>query len=287
MRGGGVSPTGTGTQVYTPPNINYTPGVQTYGGQNLGQLTEYINSLQRTAQTLANQARIPGAAGLEAQSSENIGADLRGEIDPDTLRLMQQQAAERGVSRVGAGSPNESAAYLQALGLTSYARKKAGQEELTGAYARNPAAPLFDPSKMLLTPAEADQLRLDQERLRLAGVTEANRTALEQQRLAQDAVLRPSGGAYTRGGGGGGFGAGTSSVPDYSGVIGDPRPRYDTTGATGQVLGKPYTFGQEQWWESIGYGNKGQGSPETEADVWETLGVNPDWVYGDTGNLYG
>lgn len=250
--GGGGARTMAGSS-YRVPSFNYAAGVAQPSAQ-LTDLTNYINNLQRTAQTLANQARIPGAAGLEAQSSQNIAAGLRGEVAPDVIRLLQRQAAERGVD-VGPESANANAAYLQALGLTSTGRQEEAQRELTAAYARNPAAPLFDPSRQLLSPQEAAQLDLEQQRLTQQAQLEQERLALEQERL------RSSVGA-----GGGGVGR----MPTYA------RPGMETTaevnpatrtytGATGDVLSGSIAdpFGTSQWWESIGYGQPA--APRSEA----------------------
>lgn len=220
--------------------FNYSSGVAAPTA-GLGALTEYINSLNRTAQTLANQARIPNAPGLEAQSSANIGANLRGEVPADVLRILQRQGAERGIS-VGPESPNTNAAYLQALGLTSLGLQETGQRDLTAAYARNPGAPLFDPTSQLLTPAQANQLALEQERLQL----ERDRMALEAARA----------GSYGSGGGGGGRYAGGGAQP--TGMYVDPATR-TYGGATGNILAGSVApdFSTRDWWASIGYGAPG------------------------------
>lgn len=224
------------------PGFNYTSGTA-QGTQGLTDLTEYVNQLNRAAQQLSNESRIPGAGGLEAQSSQNIAAGLRGEVDPDVLRLLQRQGAERGVG-VGSESPNATTAYLQALGLTSYGLKQQAQEDLTRAYARNPAAPIFDVSSQLLTPYQVANLDLQRQQLQLQAALEAQRLALQRAALA-------------RSGGGGGGGGGTR-FPTYSpggGAVAAPTlPTY--TGATGSVLSgsvaEPFT--QSDWWASIGYG---------------------------------
>lgn len=233
------APGGTrSSATYTAPRINYgASGVAPAGGMNLSALTTYINQLNRTAQQQANVARIPGAQGLEETSSANIASELAGNVDPSTIRLLRQQAAERGVN-VGVDSPNADAAYLQALGLTSREQMARGQQDLTAAYARNPAAPLFDPSSQLLTPYQSGQLSIQEGQLELARQAEANRAANEAAAIA----LRGGGGGrapiYTGGGG----------IPDYGTSTG-------TSGLTGSALGGSFAddFGRSQWWESIGY----------------------------------
>jgi hypothetical protein len=239
---------------YTPPSFNYAPGSTTTGTgtTSLTDLTSYINALNRQGQSAANQARIPGAANLEAQSSANIGSELQGQLPADVLRLIQQQGAERGVATGSPGSPNSNAAYLQALGLTSLDLTQRGQQNLTSAYGRNPAAPLFDPTTQLLTPYQSGTLNLEGGRLALEQQTEADRVALEQRRLDQEAALRGGGG----GGGGGRGGTPATALPsDITGYGGEFVAAGGPTAATGSVLGAlAPDFGQQQWWSSIGYG---------------------------------
>lgn len=230
-------------------------GVAPAGGMNLGALTEYINSLNRTGQTAALNARIPGGPGLEAKSSANIQAGLGGEVNPDVIRLLQRQAAERGVKTgVGADSDNTNAAYLQSLGLTSYQLQEQAQKDLTAALGRNPAAPLFDPTSQLLTPYQAGTLTLNAQ-------SEADRAANDAARLA------------LAGGGGGGGAAAPRTVTGNQVLP-------TTTGPTGSMLfpgGDEYTTAD--WWASIGF-TPGQGaSPDTglaDTQQWYDNLFNPD-----------
>lgn len=270
-RGGGDTRTGT-SGGYAAPVINYSgsSGVAPAGGMDLTQLTEYINRLNRQGQQAALRARIPRAQALETQSSANIASSLAGRLPPDVIRLMQQQAAERGVAGGIPGSDNESAAYLRALGLSSLDLQERGQRDLSAAYARNPAAPLFDPATQLLTPYQSQQLALEEQRLNLEAQAEADRTALGYAGLA------------SRGGGGGGGAYGynnpISSVGD--GGFGGEYVGRSTAGGgvTGALLGSP-NYGQRNWWSDIGYGTP---QAETEADVWSSLGVDLGGAPGGT-----
>lgn len=217
---------------------------------SMKNLSDMINQINLSATKASQDARIPGGPALEGQSSANIKADLAGQVDPDTLSLLQQQAAERGAAGgAGSDSPNTSAAYLRALGLTSYGRKQAGQTELTGALARNPAAPTFDPTTQLLTPAQASQINLGYK-------TEADRAAEEQQRLAIEQARLYGGG----GGGGGGGHYGTGGY-GYGGPGGNSPYQYDF-GTPGEVVGGytgPTSSGQTvgsstpfNWQQSLG-----------------------------------
>lgn len=174
--GGLTTPGGTGG-VSTPVS---SPAVSAGVPSNLSSITNLINSLNLTAQQAANAARIPGATGLEEQSSLNIGSQLRGELPADVVRNLQQQAAERGVGGGFAGAPNETAAYLRALGLTTLDLQNMGQENLTRALGRNSAAPLFDPSTMVLNPYQAGMLTNQGRQLDLQAAEVASQNALRQ-----------------------------------------------------------------------------------------------------------
>lgn len=208
---------------------------------NIKNISDVINQINRTAQTAALQTRIPGAAGLEKRSSALIGEELAGSVPMDVQNLLAQQAAERGIGGVGAGTgQNVNAAYLRALGLTSLGQEQAGQQNLSAAYARNPAAPIFDPSSMLLTPSQSAQLELGYQ-------SEADRVALERARLAAEAAR---GGGRT---GGGGYGYGG---PDYGGSpyeYSEPGMySYGPTGGgttTGGTVGSTVPF---NWQASLG-----------------------------------
>lgn len=141
-----VSGTTTGT--------GYTAGA----APDLASLTNLVNSLNQTAQTNANAARIPGNPALEQQSSNNIASNLAGQIPPDVMALLNQQGAERGIATGSPGSDNANSATMRALGLTSLGLQQQGQQNLSAADARNPGAPIFDPTTQLLTPYQAGTL---------------------------------------------------------------------------------------------------------------------------------
>lgn len=196
---GGNRAGGGRTGASTPTGAASTTSAYNLGKTSTGNvqsISDLVNSINRSAQTAANQARIPGATGLEAKSSANIGEELAGQVPADVTNLLAQQAAERGFGGGTPGGPNTNAAYLRLLGLTSIGQEKSGQQDLTGAYARNPAAPLFDPTTQILTPFQGAQLNLGYQ-------TEADRAA-EANRALDISAARGGGG----GGGGGGYGYG-------------------------------------------------------------------------------
>jgi hypothetical protein len=159
------------------------------GGANTSQISDLINSITRGAQGAALQARIPGEANLETQSSANIQSELEGQLPADVMRTLGQQAAERGVATGSPGSPNTNAAYLRALGLTSLDLTGMGQSQLTAAEGRNPAAPIFDPSSQLITPYQGATLGAEQTRLAQSYDLERERLAMERANLARQAAF--------------------------------------------------------------------------------------------------
>jgi len=177
---------------------NGTPNTGANYG-NVEQITQLINEINQAAQQKANAGRIPGEVGLEQQSSANIGNALAGQVDPSTINLLGQQAAERGV---GTGSPmgaNSNAAYLRAFGLTSMDRMNTGQNWLSAATARNPAAPVYGAQDRFLTAEQEQQAQLAREQM-------ANNLRIAQMHYANQG----------RTGGGGSVGGGGGSSPGIS-----------------------------------------------------------------------
>ncbi len=148
---------------------NYT--LTSQGGGGLGTasyvgLGDYprLSQMLQEQQRMANLGRIPGAAGLESQSSADIASLLNPPaLFPDTSRIAAETAAGRGVSGSGAG-------YSTAVRMTDEERLKRmalGQQMLGQAYGRNPAAPPIDPLRLGITPYQQQELAL--RKLGLAG----------------------------------------------------------------------------------------------------------------------
>src|SRR5579859_4317847 len=256
------------TPRYSPgPSRAATPGASAVGASygsggpyDIASITQLVNNLNLSGQKASNVSRIPNAAALEQTSSSNIGSELKGQLPPDVIRLMQQQAAERGTATGTSGSPNNNAAYLQALGLTSLGLEEQGQGDLTKAYARNPGAPLFDPTTQLLTPYQSGELNLQTQ-------SEADRTGLEEERLALEAARGYGGGGGVRSYGGklssgSTFDAGAGGPPEvYGGPLGGG-------GAAGGIYDLTPRDATQEWWNSIGFtpgqtsgvGTEGSGS---------------------------
>lgn len=163
--GGGGSLTGANPRGYSPsfggiPTIP-SPGATASAalGSNIGNLpaiTTLGGGINRfnTSQALEQIGMgLPDYAAMVDQSSKNIGSELKGELPGDVIDQILQQAAERGIATGTNGSPSNNAAFLRALGLTSLNLQQVGEGALTGAIARTPRPPLFDPMAFLVSPA--------------------------------------------------------------------------------------------------------------------------------------
>jgi hypothetical protein len=97
--------------------------------------TSGINTL-----ATATQGAVPG-----------LTARLHGDLPPDVINLLQQQAAERGIST---GTGFRGGDYLKALGLTSLGVSTDAAKELESEIGR---APLIDPNRLLVTPEQQQE----------------------------------------------------------------------------------------------------------------------------------
>ena len=189
------------TAGYTPPTPNYSLGgdltgnlTETAAKQNLAGMDEltamsnYINTLNIAAQQAALQSRIPGSVGLEQQSSQNIAAGLAGQIDPGTQRQIGEWAAARGIMSGSVGGPINDTAFLKLMSDTAYEREQQAQQNLNAAYARNPAAPIFDVSSQLLGPSQLGQLSLSQ----AEALSREKLTARQQDEVERAAAVKES-----------------------------------------------------------------------------------------------
>lgn len=178
------------------------------GGATPDQIIQLVNEINQGAQQTANAGRIPGGADLENLSSANISSALEGQLDPSVLQQLGQRSAERGIITGSPGGPSTNAEYLRSLGLTTMDLMNTGQNWLTQATARNPAAPIYDAGNLVITPQQ--QAQIDAE----------NRSLQEQIRSnqAQEAIARMRGG----GGGGGGVGGGMPRISGGGGGYNGP-----------------------------------------------------------------
>jgi hypothetical protein len=114
---------------------------------DLERLSQMVNQINQEA----NLARVPGAAGMEEQASQNTQLALTGEPPKWWRDQLATTAAERGAAGgFGVDSPNTEAFQWPLLFNKSLEMMDRGQRDLTSAYQR--AAPIWSVSEMLMTP---------------------------------------------------------------------------------------------------------------------------------------
>lgn len=162
----GQTPPGSGVSGSTSnydPRFGGIPGVPdpavAAGGAITGNLGNFDDLTKLTGKTndlnfSQYTGRLPGYSDMSATSSGNIQAQLRGELPPDVVNLLGQQAAERGVGGGVAGSQFSNADYLRSLGLTSLGQQEKGEASFTGAMDRLKGIPTFDPTSMFTKPED-------------------------------------------------------------------------------------------------------------------------------------
>lgn len=154
------------------------------------QLWDQLNDLIQTRNRRDLASRIPGAEGLELQSSGIISQLLN---PPTVFADVSRRAAEVGAGR---GIPGSEAAFGAGLRMTDEERLRRmalGQQMLTGAYARNPTANMPDILQTVITPEEQAEIDARNRALRnQEEQTDISRGHFNLQRTVQGALGRPS-----------------------------------------------------------------------------------------------
>ncbi len=198
-----------GTPVPPTPGAGPFPKLPDYS--QISDIIGQINATNQAAQTSALNARIPGGPALEQQSSQFIQNLFSDANDPNKVFLEADVPnAAYGVGSGTVGSPFAGSVGMLRTERERIDRGERAQRGLTGALARNPAAPIADPSRLVEMGAgqafTAEQSALDRaQRERMFNAEMANR-ALNLRN-------------YGRGGGGGGYGP---NVPTDYGRPGTP-----------------------------------------------------------------
>lgn len=141
-----ADPTATAGQAAAGNTANL-PGI---AGETLG-----ADSISASGAALPFQMNLPNYENLLGTASGNAMSDLNGQLPSDVTNLIAQQAAERGVSTgQGVDSPNSTASYLKALGLTSLDLQNTGMTDLSQLIAETPTGAAFNPGSGFVTPAQ-------------------------------------------------------------------------------------------------------------------------------------
>lgn len=119
--------------------------------QNMPELLKLAASAD--AGTLASLERmLPGYGALLKKGTENLMSELSGKLPPDVERYIQQQAAQRGVSRGTSGSQFDQYGTLRDLGLTSLQLADRALDS-AARWMQSTTARSFDFSQMFVSPA--------------------------------------------------------------------------------------------------------------------------------------
>lgn len=171
------------------------PSLPDYG--NIEQIIQQINATNQEAQTAALNSRIPMAPELQQQSSQNIAALLN---PPTVFGELDVPAAAAGIASGTYGSPFAGMTGIRLTENERIRRMGLGEQMLTGALARNPAAPIADPQSLV------HLLQQQQYGAEQAAQERALRERIANAQMANAALQRMRGGGYSSGGGGGGSG---------------------------------------------------------------------------------
>jgi len=142
----------TPTQAGTSPAAGAAPSTAGGGAPALPDFSEIsnligqINATNQSAQHAANAGRIPGASQLEQLSSNSIANLLN---PPRQLGEMDTGAAAAVLGSGTSGSPFGGHMGVLLNENERIRRQGIGQQFLTSALARNPAAPIADPQQLL------------------------------------------------------------------------------------------------------------------------------------------
>lgn len=133
----------------------------------------------------------------------NVSSNQKGILNQDVVNMLAQKGAERGIGTGGAfDSPNNTAAYLRSLGLTSLDLQKLGQEQFNSLLGHFGAAAPFDIASFLVGP-EAQQAAHT-----AANVSAAAPNPAAAAKAEEDALMRAIAAGKAQGGAGGPAGGG-------------------------------------------------------------------------------
>ncbi len=278
---GTPAPAVTGGAGGTPPwNLNAPPTT----GQGAYGMVPGAIGLPPVYQDVAGV--FPGLSGNIAALSKNIGSDLAGELDPETIAMLQNTSAQFGIGAGTPLSPFSGARGLRQLGLTAEGQRKQGAQELLS------ALPTISNS---LTIKPETQLDVANRNTTLGAAPDPRLAALEAQRLFNEYLKSLGGGSRMNFPGGGGGGApqnlnapganlGWPAIPSVSGTQQPAAPYY---GGTGINWGQNQASPQNLW------GNFSGGFPGPEGGSVATPGGGGfnDWFndpsIGGGGGMFG
>ncbi len=285
----------TGTIPGIPNPVSTAGDAITGNIGNLGALYGLMTQLTGQGAQTALQpllANLPNYAAMTQQSSQNILSKLRGEVSPSTLNALTEGAAARGIGGgFGPRSPNTSASFLKALGLTSEEMQALGETELTGAVGRTPVPPPINPLNWLPTAEQQQAAATGQAMASAAPDPRLQQAALNN--AIQSGLAAGMGGVRAPGGAGGvgidlPSGGGTGAVVGGTATPGagfslsptGPGYRFPTGAVPGQPAPSNQNYQQQQF-----EGFRQQGYSDEE--IAQMLDLTPEEVQAMQGQMEG
>lgn len=178
----------------------------------IGELGNLYNTYQNQAAMSPFLANDPSFQSNWNQAWANTGQLLQGQVPSDVKNLETQLMAERGIS-VGqkmTDSPNANAAWLRAMGNTSWGAQQQGLQNQFGLMQATPQQPLFNPNEFLIKPME--QYQAQQNAYGIEAQPDPFLASMNKMIMSGGGMLA---GGFLGGALGGGMGGGLAST--YSG----------------------------------------------------------------------
>jgi hypothetical protein len=252
-----------------------TPSLPDYS--QIDDIIQQINATNQQAQQSALGARIPGGPALEAQSSQ----DIAGLLNPPTqFGEIDVPAAAAGVASGTVGSPFAGITGINLSETERLRRIGMGQQYLSAALARNPAAPIADPQALF---------QFLQQQAQAATQAQTQREFEAAQNAAQRALqayLGQLSAARQYGGGGGGRPSTAPRLPTQYTRPGAPMsqtnipalPDYSAAGPPSATTYPPFTFTPPENWEDL--------TGIQQSQYGQALEANPYYGLPDEANPY-
>lgn len=206
----------------------------------------------------------PGLSGNLGALSANISSDLAGELDPQTIEMLQNTAAQFGIGQGTPLSPFSGARGLRQLGLTAEAQRRQGASNLLSA---------LPTVANTLTVRPETQLEVADRNATLNAAPDPAQAAREAQRLFDLYMARLSGrigGGMSFGGGGG---APRNTNASSAGVFDSPWAPFQPQSERGTRASEPFFSGTGINWGKQGAAPidlwNGQGPPQSQTGYWD------------------
>lgn len=254
----------------------------------LQQQSQQLNNFNQ--QQFLNQYRglNPAFDSSYAQAGQNAMGMLAGQLPPEVIQQLQQNAAEFGLNAGVSGSQLQSYQGLRNLGLTTLDLMNRGQQNLLSLTGGSPTAGITNPAASFITPGQ--QQETAQYNAALAAAPDPQAAAENALRIAQQAQRSSSGGPYRPTGGMSVDPSGISRPRSSSSITDDIISRYASPmNPTGYQGGTQYGTAQAQpasqytaddWWREFG----GTSQSLTNANVpgyWDDINALDDSAFDD------